>query len=128
MTKEQLVIYLYGIYPNGGTTIAVATILFMATAIYFISYSDLTPLQREDKQTKYMYKIIPIKTIWAISLVVFAVGYLIPSKNVFLTMIAVPTVVESMQTGKLSKLDKILDKALDKADKFLDAKGNVNGK
>ena len=50
-------------------------------------------------------------------------GQLIPSKNTFIALVATPTLVQSLESGKLSKLNTLMDKALDKALKEIDKQG-----
>lgn len=56
-------------------------------------------------------------------LVVFIlISNLIPDKKTFLLLVAAPTIMESIESpeGKLNKINKLFDKALDKADKYID--------
>ena len=68
------------------------------------------------------------KTITIATIIITIMGYFIPPKNVFFTMIAAPYVKESLidDSGKLHKLNNIIDNALIKADNYL--KDNNNSK
>ena len=56
----------------------------------------------------------------SIFVVLITISNFVPDRKTFLMVVAAPTVVESIESGKLGKLDKILDSALDKAAVYLE--------
>ena len=114
MTNEQWLIYLYGIYPEGGLSIAM---LGVTVTLWLIMLPFLEMIT--DKAITKMLKFNKIVTV--ITVIVLIIGYFIPPKNVFFTMIAAPYVKESLidDKGKLHKLNNIIDSALTKADNYL---------
>ena len=131
MTNEQWLVYLWSIYPSGGYQIFYAICLFVYLffiILMLISHSD----------TSYRYK---TETIWykmgkwkiiipSVLIVLLFLSNLVPSnRNHFLYIVATPyvvdsgkSIIESLQdpNSKLSKLNQMTDKALDKALKYLD--------
>lgn len=118
MTNEQLIIYIYGIYPEGGLSGILA--IFSIAMASFIGILWVNSIL--DEKTKPLIKWS--KRLWVITAIVITVGYFIPSKNVFLAMVATPTLIESLENkdGKLHKVNKLLDMALDQATKELKEK------
>ena len=130
MTNEQWLVYLWSIYPNGGYQIfyvicLCAYLLFIIFAL--ISHSDTSDRYRTDTVWYKMGKwkiIIPSVLIALIFL-----SNLVPSnRNHFLYIVATPyvvdsgkSIIESLQdpNSKLSKLNQMTDKALDKALMYL---------
>ena len=131
MTNEQWLVYLWSIYPSGGYQIFYA--IFLIAYLFFIifaliSHSDTSDRYRTDTVWYKMGKwkiIIP-----SVLLVLIFLSNLVPSnRNHFLYIIATPyvvdsgkSIIESLQdpNSKLSKLNQMTDKALDKALKYLD--------
>jgi len=109
--NEMLLVYIYGIYPEGGITT-----LFMVPSliVIFAAIIKAGPLE-EVKEAKEFLRYF--KPLFIATAVVATIGYFIPSKNAFLTMVATPHIIESLENkaGKLNKLDRLLDKALDEA-------------
>ena len=108
--NEMLIVYIYGIYPSGGISI-VAFLFALSWAFYFI-ISGMTNDEEHMKKAKKISKfLIPIVIF------IWTVGYFIPPKNMFLTMIATPHIIDSLEdkAGKLNKIDRLLDKALNEA-------------
>ena len=132
MTNEQLIIYLYGIYPDGGPTFFYWSMVSVASfylLIIFTDSTDYTERKNEDHRHYYKksdwYKMGKIKiAIVAIPLTLIVLSNFIPNKNVFLALVATPTVVsaikESLDDGKLKRIDNIFNKALNKAEQALD--------
>ena len=130
MTNEQWLVYLWSIYPSGGYQIFYAICLF--AYLFFIifaliSHSDTSDRYRTDTVWYKMGKwkiIIP-----SVLLVLIFLSNLVPSnRNHFLYIIATPyvvdsgkSIIESLQdpNSKLSKLNQMTDKALDKALMYL---------
>ena len=130
MTNEQWLVYLWSIYPNGGYQIfyvicLCAYLLFIIFAL--ISHSDTSDRYRTDTVWYKMGKwkiIIP-----SVLLVLIFLSNLVPSnRNHFLYIVATPyvvdsgkSIIESLQdpNSKLYKLNKMTDKALDKALMYL---------
>ena len=131
MTNEQWLVYLWSIYPSGGYQIFYA--IFLIAYLFFIifaliSHSDTSDRYRTETIWYKMGKwkiIIP-----SVLLVLIFLSNLVPSnRNHFLYIIATPyvvdsgkSIIESLQdpNSKLSKLNQMTDKALDKALKYLD--------
>ncbi len=121
MTQEQFIIYLYGIYPEGGLSFFAVGML-----LAFFGLRTVVWIYREendgDFDTPYETYIKPVKVAGFLVSMVLVVGYLIPSKNTFLAVVATPSLVESLESkeGKLYKVNKLLNRALDTAEKVLD--------
>ena len=131
MTNEQWLVYLWSIYPSGGYQIFYA--IFLIAYLFFIifaliSHSDTSDRYRTETIWYKMGKwkiIIP-----SVLLVLIFLSNLVPSnRNHFLYIVATPyvfdsgkSIIESLQdpNSKLSKLNQMTDKALDKALKYLD--------
>ena len=127
MTNEQWLVYLWSIYPNGlfiqiwAMLLIIFIIGMIPVAInHFDGYEDETTLWSKMGKWK-----IAIPSI----LVVFIIlSYLVPKRDHFLLIIATPyvvdsgkSIIESLQdpNNKLYKLNKMTDKALDKALMYL---------
>jgi len=121
MTNEQLLIYLYGIYPEGGLTITLIVLTLAAGIPIFISYieKDDRFSQRSKENGTLLYQVYskPYKLLVTATIVAMIIGYFIPNKKTFILITATPTIVDSLTSpnGKLNKLNKILDAGLDKA-------------
>ena len=114
MSNEQLLIYIYGIYPEGGISVTLGLMTVVLGFAWTIVYDNIKELA--DKMLKVL------KPLSIITVAVIALGYFVPTKNTFLLMVATPTLMQSLENGKLSKLDGLLDKALEKANEELDKK------
>ena len=126
MTNEQWLVYLWSIYPSGGYQVfyAILLIAYLFFIIFaLISHSDTSDRYKTDTIWYKMGKwkiIIP-----SVLLALIFLCNLIPSnKNHFLYIVATPyvvdsgkSIIESLQdpNSKLSKLNQMTDKALDKA-------------
>ena len=123
MTNEQWLIYLWSIYPQGGfTQIWIVLLILFAFATIFVAISHFDGYEDETTMWSKMGK-------WKIGipslLVIFIfLSLLIPKRDHFLLIIATPyvvdsgkSIIESLQdpNSKLYKLNKMTDKALDKA-------------
>ncbi len=128
MTNEQLIIYLYGIYPNGSLTLLYLFFIIMHSILMGIlflsdraesSYQCYTPEDYYWNKLSNKQKVLPIVVL----AILLFLSNLVPSRNTFLAIVATPTVMEkikeSMNDGKLKKVDELLDLALDKATKEL---------
>lgn len=139
MTKEQWLVYLWSIYPDGGfrffwvmCLVLVAGFLTVAAASYFIDTSGWKSSRytEEEKDTYLWRQLGKWKVIVPSVLLLFIfLSNLVPNREHFTYIIATPYVVESGKsivdslndpTSKLSKLNQMTDKALDKALKYLD--------
>ena len=130
MTNEQWLVYLWSIYPSGGYQVfyAILLIAYLFFIIFaLISYSDTSDRYRTDTVWYKMGKwkiIIP-----SVLIVLIFLSNLVPSnRNHFLYIVATPyvvdsgkSIIESLQdpNSKLSKLNQMTDKALDKALMYL---------
>lgn len=130
MTQEQWIIYLYGIYPNGGFTLLYIVLLASWVALMGIMFASYN-VDKDSRHIESMkgYYWVTIPTRWKVIPVValltlIFLSNLVPSKNTFLMLVATPTVVdlvkESAKDGKLKQMDSILDKALNKLEKELE--------
>ena len=134
MTREQWLVYLWSIYPEGGFIVFWwillvffgAGMLFFAT-LHFDSYDNNESIWRKMGKWKI---IIP-----AVLMVFIFISNLVPKKEYFAYIIATPyvvdsgkSIVESLQdpNSKLSKLNSIMDKGLDKVLKELESKEDEN--
>lgn len=138
MTQEQWLVYIWSIYPDGGfqkfwsiCLVLVTGLLTFAASSFFLdtggnSYSE------EEKNT-YLWRVLgKWKVIVPSVLLTFIfLSNLVPSREHFAYILATPYVVgsgksmvESLQdpNSKLSKLNKMTDKALDNALMYLDEK------
>ena len=105
----MLIVYLYGIYPEGGISVSLGSIAGINLFILGMMWVS------NEEGTGQLFK--RSKLLYIVTMIVWTVGYFIPSKNIFLAMVATPMIIESLEskTGKLNKIDKLLDKALDVA-------------
>ena len=135
MTNEQWLVYIWSIYPNGGFQVfwvmclcVVAVFLFIAAASFF-SDTNGYRCSEEEKDTYLWRKLGKYKVIVPSVLLSFIFfSNLVPSREHFAYIIATPYVVESGKSiieslqdpnSKLSKLNQMTDKALDKALMYL---------
>ena len=136
MTNEQWLVYLWSIYPQGGFQVfwvgcLVMVFLFLCfTAGSF--YTDTSSLRytEKEKDTYLWRKLGKYKIIVPSVLLLFVfLSNLVPSREHFVYIIATPYVVDSGKSiidslqdpnSKLSKLNQMTDKALDKALVYLD--------
>ena len=130
MTNEQWLVYLWSIYPSGGYQIFYA--IFLTTYLIFIA---VMLLAHSDASDRYKNETIWFKMgkwkiiIPSVLLVLIFLSNLVPSnRNHFLYIVATPyvvdsgkSIIESLQdpNSKLSKLNQMTDKALDKALMYL---------
>ena len=131
MTNEQWLVYLWSIYPNGGfmhfwviSLTLVVVLLTFAAASYFSDTGGYR-YSEEEKNTYLWRKLGKWKIIMPSVLLLFIfLSNLFPSREHFAYIIATPYVVESGKSivdslndpsSKLSKLNQMTDKALDKA-------------
>ena len=136
MTNEQWLVYIWSIYPNGGFQVfwVICLVLVVAlltfTAINYFSDTSGYRYSEEEKNTYLWRKLGKWKIIMPSVLLLFIfLSNLVPSREHFAYIIATPYVVESGKSivdslndpsSKLSKLNQMTDKALDKALKYLD--------
>ena len=129
MTQEQWLVYLWSIYPNGGIQLFYVVCLIFVGVIIIISFLNITfdggfslPMEQREKYvwTKLGWWKISLPSIL---LVLIFLSNLVPNREYFAYIIATPYVVDSGKSiietlddpnSKLSKLNKIMDKGLDK--------------
>ena len=130
MTKEQWLVYLWSIYPNGGfqvfwvISLALVVGLLTFAAASFFSDTNAYRYSEEEKDTYLWRKLGKWKIIVPSVLLSFIfLSNLVPSREHFAYIIATPYVVESGKSivdslndpaSKLYKLNSIMDKGLDK--------------
>lgn len=124
MTKEQWLVYLWSIYPNGEFML-IWFILLMAS-LFFIGFLALLhfDVYEHKRKNSIWSKMGKWKVVIPAVLTVFIfISYLVPKKEYFAYIIATPYVVESGKSivdslndpaSKLYKLNSIMDKGLDK--------------
>ena len=134
MTNEQWLVYIWSIYPNGGfqvfwviCLILVFTFLCFTAASYFSDTGGYR-YSEEEKNTYLWRQLGKYKIIVPSVLLLFIfLSNLVPNREHFAYIIATPYVVESGKSivdslndpsSKLSKLNQMTDKALDKALKY----------
>ena len=136
MTKEQWLVYLWSIYPQGGFQVFwvicfILVFLFLCfTAGSFFADTSGYRYSEEEKDTYLWRKLGKYKVIVPSVLLLFIfISNLVPKREHFIYIIATPYVVESGKSiieslqdpnSKLSKLNQMTDKALDKALMYLD--------
>ena len=135
MTNEQWLVYLWSIYPNGEFQVFWVMCLVLVIALLTFTainyFSDISGYRysEEEKNTYLWRKLGKWKiTIPSVLLSFILLSNLVPSREHFLYIIATPYVVDSGksiieslqdQNSKLYKLNKMTDKALDKALMYL---------
>ena len=130
MTNEQWLVYLWSIYPSGGYQIFYA--IFLIAYLFFIIFTLIAHSDTSDryKTDTVWYKMGKWKIIIpSVLIVLLFLSNLVPSnRNHFLYIVATPyvvdsgkSIIESLQdpNSKLSKLNQMTDKALDKALMYL---------
>ena len=127
MTKEQWLVYLWSIYPNGEFIQIWITLLVTFTAGIF--FTGIIHHEGNNDETTMWSKLGKLKILIPSILVIFIfISYLVPKKEYFVYIIATPyvidsgkSIIESLQdpNSKLYKLNKMTDKALDKALMYL---------
>lgn len=136
MTNEQWLVYLWSIYPNGGFQVfwvmclVLVVALLTFTAINYFSDTSGYRYSEEEKSTYLWRKLGKYKVIVPSVLLLFIfLSNLVPNREHFIYIIATPyvvdsgkSIIESLQdpNSKLYKLNKMTDKALDKALVYLD--------
>ena len=133
MTQEQWLVYIWSIYPNGGWSILWSLCLIIVGFILLISgvsYSDADRSERYKESSSYYtntiwYKLGKWKVILpSIFVTLLFLSSLVPNRDGFMYILATPYVVDSGKSiiedlkdenSKIFKLNKLLDKSLDKA-------------
>ena len=140
MTKEQWLVYLWSIYPDGGFTIFWFVCLGIIGFLLFFTFLNFMDnggynMPKEDKEDYLWTQLGWWKiAIPCILLLFILISHLIPKREYFAYIIATPYVVESGKSivetlsdpnSKLSKLNQIMDKVLNKVlDQLDDEKPN----
>ena len=138
MTNEQWLVYLWSIYPQGGfqvfwvACLAMVFLFLCFTAVSFFTDTSGWRASRYtevEKDTYVWRKLGKYKVIVPSVLLLFIfLSNLVPKREHFIYIIATPyvvdsgkSIIESLQdpNSKLSKLNQMTDKALDKALKYL---------
>ncbi len=130
MTKEQWIVYMYGIWPNGNWLVFWLASLFLTCLIFIILAIGHSDASNEGKKSTYWTQLGKYKLILPTTFVFLSfLSSLIPNKQTFLYIIATPylvdsgkTIIETLQdpNSKASKINLLLDKSLDKAILVLD--------
>ena len=138
MTNEQWLVYLWSIYPQGGfqvfwvACLAIVFLFLCFTATSFFTDTSGWRASRYtevEKDTYVWRKLGKYKVIVPSVLLLFIfLSNLVPNREHFIYIIATPyvvdsgkSIIESLQdpNSKLSKLNQMTDKALDKALMYL---------
>ena len=130
MTNEQWLVYIWSIYPNGGFQVFWVICLLLVLALLafaaasFFSDTNGYRYTEEEKNTYLWRKLGKYKVIVpSILLLLIFISNLVPNREYFAYIIATPYVVDSGKSiietlddpnSKLSKLNQIMDKGLDK--------------
>ncbi len=143
MTKEQLLVYIWSIYPEGGAKDFWVVLLILYSAFIIVIYfayllndaEDGSEEEREyDKDDKKERPLFIRLGKWKVSGILFLLFMiflcnLVPKKEHFIYIVATPFVIESGKTileslqdpnSKLFKLNKITDKSLERLSESLD--------
>ena len=133
MTQEQWLVYIWSIYPSGGWSILWSLCLIIVGFILLFSgvaYSDADRSERYKESSRYYtntiwYKLGKWKVILpSIFATLLFLSSLVPNRDGFMYILATPYVVDSGKSiiedlkdenSKIFKLNKLLDKSLDKA-------------
>ena len=129
MTQEQWLVYIWSIYPSGGFQVFYVGVLIFVGFIIFMSFvsastDGVLSLPKEQREKYVWTKLGWWKiTVPSILLLLIFLSNLVPNREYFAYIIATPYVVDSSKSiietlddpnSKLSKLNKIMDKGLDK--------------
>ena len=143
MTKEQLLVYIWSIYPEDGAKDfwVVLLILYLVFIIviyfaYLLNYAEegSDEEREDDKDDKKEQPLFIRLGKWKVSSILFLLFMillcnLIPKKEHFVYIVATPFVIESGKTiseslqdpnSKLFKLNKLTDKSLERLSESLD--------
>ena len=143
MTKEQLLVYIWSIYPEGGAKDFWVVLLILYLAFIIVIYfayllndaEEGSEEEREyDKDDKKERPLFIRLGKWKVSGILFLLFIiflcnLVPKKEHFIYIVATPFVIESGKTileslqdpnSKLFKLNKITDKSLERLSESLD--------
>ena len=143
MTKEQLLVYIWSIYPEGGAKDFWVVLLILYLAFIIVIYfayllndaEEGSEEEREyDKDDKKERPLFIRLGKWKVSGILFLLFMiflcnLVPKKEHFIYIVATPFVIESGKTileslqdpnSKLFKLNKITDKSLERLSESLD--------
>ena len=143
MTKEQLLVYIWSIYPEGGAKDFWVVLLILYLAFIIVIYfayllntaEEGSDEEREDDKDDKKERPLFIRLgKWKVSGILFLLFMiflcnLVPKKEHFVYIIATPFVIESGKTileslqdpnSKLFKLNKITDKSLERLSESLD--------
>ena len=117
MTREQWLIYLYGIYPDKGFFGLVFVIGFLLVIARILSplHTAILDSDCEKNYTCLHHTLYTVRNI-VIFAVLLLLASLTPSKKVAVAIFAVPYGVDMLENNnsKITKLDEILDLSLDK--------------
>ena len=136
MTNEQWLVYLWSIYPQGGFKVFwVMSLVLVLGFLVFIAasfFSDTGGYRyTEEEKNTYLWRQLGKWKVIVPSVLLSFIFFsnLVPSREHFVYIIATPyvvdsgkSIIESLQdpNSKLYKLNKMTDKALDKALLYLD--------
>ena len=143
MTKEQLLVYIWSIYPEGGAKDFWVVLLILYLAFIIVIYfayllndaeegsEEEREYDKDDKKERYLFIRLGKWKVSGILFLLFMIFLcnLVPKKEHFIYIVATPFVIESGKTileslqdpnSKLFKLNKITDKSLERLSESLD--------
>ena len=139
MTKEQLLVYIWSIYPEGGAKDFWVVLLILYSAFIIVIYfayllndaEEGSEEEREDDKERPLFIRLGKWKVSGILFLLFMIFLcnLVPKKEHFIYIVATPFVIESGKTileslqdpnSKLFKLNKITDKSLERLSESLD--------
>lgn len=126
MTKEQWLVYIWSIYPEGGYQAFWIVSLIISVVLLAFSYIAASDYNFREETT--WVKLGKWKLLPLFFLIMAFLSNFIPNKNNFMYIVATPYVVESGKSlieslqdenSKVYKINQIMDKSLDKVLKNL---------
>ena len=139
MTKEQLLVYIWSIYPEGGAkdfwvVLLILYLVFIFAYLLNTAEEGSDEEREDDKDDKKERPLFIRLGKWKVSGILFLLFMiflcnLVPKKEHFIYIVATPFVIESGKTileslqdpnSKLFKLNKITDKSLERLSESLD--------
>ena len=143
MTKEQLLVYIWSIYPEGGAKDFWVVLLILYSAFIIVIYfayllndaeegsEEEREYDKDDKKERHLFIRLGKWKVSGILFLLFIIFLcnLVPKKEHFIYIVATPFVIESGKTileslqdpnSKLFKLNKITDKSLERLSESLD--------
>ena len=131
MTKEQFLVYIWSIYPDGGYQTFWIVSFIMSAVSLIISYLIANDYNFSEDTT--WVKLGKWKLLPLFFLTMAFLSNFVPNKNNFMFIVATPYIVDTGKSlvetledknSKLYKINQIMDKGLDKVLLELENKNN----